>query len=41
MASGGGAFEVKLDNEVVFSKLREGRFPNEGEVEQKIGEIQG
>lgn len=31
-----GRFEVSLDGELVFSKLQEGRFPNDGEVEALI-----
>jgi predicted Rdx family selenoprotein len=30
---GGGIFDVKVDEELVFSKFRAGRFPNPGEVE--------
>ena len=30
--SGGGAFEVILDNNVIFSKFKEGRFPEHDEV---------
>ena len=30
--SGGGAFEVTLDNKVIFSKHQEGRFPDHDEV---------
>ena len=30
--SGGGAFEVILDNNVIFSKHNEGRFPDHDEV---------
>ncbi len=32
----GGVFEVVLENEVLFSKQREGRFPQPGEVEEAI-----
>ena len=28
----GGAFEVKRDGELLFSKLQAGRFPEDGEV---------
>ena len=34
--SDGGRFEVSLNGELVFSKLQEGRFPNDGEVEALI-----
>ena len=33
---GGGDFDVYVDNLVIFSKKKEGRFPNEGEVERLI-----
>ena len=31
-----GRFELSLDGELVFSKLQEGRFPDDGEVEALI-----
>ena len=31
-----GDFDVYVDNVVIFSKKKEGRFPNEGEVERLI-----
>ena len=33
---GGGNFDVYVDNVLIFSKKKEGRFPNEGEVERLI-----
>lgn len=33
---GGGAFEVKSDGKLVFSKLSEGRFPEHEEVLAKL-----
>jgi selT/selW/selH-like putative selenoprotein len=36
--SDGGRFEIYLDNEVVFSKYKEYRFPDEGEVERIVKE---
>lgn len=30
--SGGGAFEVRADDKLIFSKLRTGRFPDEQEI---------
>jgi len=39
MPSSGGAFEVSVNDRVVFSKLNEGRFPDEGEVEEKISQL--
>ncbi len=38
MRSSGGVFEVSLDEELVFSKKQLGRFPEEGEVTQALGE---
>jgi len=34
--SGGGRFEVTLDGELVYSKLKEGRFPEYGEVQAHV-----
>ena len=31
-----GKFEVSLNGELIFSKLQEGRFPDDGEVEAQI-----
>jgi selT/selW/selH-like putative selenoprotein len=33
-----GCFEVYLQDELIYSKLKTGRFPNPGEVEQIIME---
>ena len=33
---GGGDFDVYVDNVLIFSKKKKGRFPNEGEVERLI-----
>ena len=33
---GGGDFDVYVDNVLIFSKKREERLPNEGEVERLI-----
>ena len=33
---GGGDFDVYVDSVLIFSKKKEGRFPNEGEVERLI-----
>ena len=35
--SGGGAFEVTLDDKVIFSKHQEGRFPEHAEVLSHLG----
>jgi selenoprotein W-related protein len=32
----GGIFEIRLDGEVLFSRKREGRFPEAKEIKQKI-----
>ena len=34
--SAGGAFEVRLDGDLVFSKHESGRFPNPGEVVEAL-----
>lgn len=34
--SGGGVFEVRNGDQLVFSKKQLGRFPNEGEIAQKL-----
>lgn len=36
--SGGGAFEVSVNGQLIFSKLKEGRFPEPKELEQAIEE---
>lgn len=36
MASGGGVFEVTVDGKLVFSKKRLERFPEEGEILERI-----
>jgi selenoprotein W-related protein len=33
----GGCFEVKLDGELVYSKLKTGEFPDETAVLQQVG----
>lgn len=33
----GGCFEVKIDDELIYSKLAVGRFPNEADI---VAEIQ-
>lgn len=30
--SGGGAFEVKVDGDLIYSKLSTGRFPDDDEI---------
>ena len=36
MKSAGGVFEVTIDNELLFSKKKTGRFPLPGEVEAAL-----
>jgi hypothetical protein len=31
-----GDFEVKLDNQIIYSKQNRGRLPNPGEVEELL-----
>ena len=38
--SSGGAFEVKLNDQLIFSKLNENRFPNPDEIVQFIEDLQ-
>jgi selenoprotein W-related protein len=35
--SGGGCFELTLDGELVYSKLKTGEFPDEGEMVKLVG----
>jgi selenoprotein W-related protein len=39
--SGGGAFEVAIDGDKVFSKLKEGRFPDNNEILMVIEQLNG
>jgi len=36
--TGGGAFEIELDGKLVYSKLKEGEFPDEAAIEEIVGE---
>ena len=36
--SGGGAFELTIDGELVYSKLAEGRFPDEEAMLKLVGQ---
>jgi len=36
ISSGGGVFEVTLDNKLIFSKKALKRFPKQGEIEKLI-----
>ncbi len=33
---GGGIFEIRLDGVTVFSRKKEGRFPESKEIKQKV-----
>jgi selenoprotein W-related protein len=35
--SGGGAFEVSVGDETIYSKLESGRFPSESAIVEDIG----
>jgi selenoprotein W-related protein len=35
--SGGGCFELTLDDDLVYSKLKTGEFPDEGEMLRLVG----
>ena len=37
--SDGGRFEVSVDGNLVYSKLRTGRHTDEGEVTRLVGEV--
>lgn len=37
--SSGGAFEVYVDDELLFSKLEQRKFPTEGEITTAIDKI--
>ncbi len=37
--AGGGKFEVKLDDQLVYSKLETGRHAEQGELVRILGEI--
>ncbi len=39
--SGRGRFEIAADGETVFSKLKEGRFPENDEIESRLAERTG
>ena len=38
--SGGGVFEVKINDQLIFSKKKLKRFPNPGEIVQFIEDLQ-
>jgi selenoprotein W-related protein len=37
--SSGGVFEIYNDDDLIFSKKSEGRFPEENEVIEKLGKL--
>ena len=37
----GGVFEIAVDDETVFAKHREGRFPDPNEIERALERILG
>ncbi|MBD3316840.1 MAG: SelT/SelW/SelH family protein [Chitinivibrionales bacterium] len=37
--SSGGVFEVEVDGNLVFSKKKLGRFPEDGEIEKLLGTV--
>ncbi len=39
MKGSGGVFDVELDGKMVFSKHEEGRFPEPGEVLERLSAI--
>ena len=40
ISSGGGVFEVVLNNSLIFSKKELGRFPNENEIENVLDDYE-
>ena len=36
MKSDGGRFEIYLDGDIIFSKMNEYRFPDDGEIEKLL-----
>jgi len=37
IASSNGVFEIQVDGRLIFSKKKQGRFPDEGEIVRLIG----
>lgn len=35
----GGAFEIKVDGKLIYSKLQNSRFPDEGEIEDNLSRM--
>jgi len=38
LKSSGGRFEIYLNSELIFSKIKSGRFPESGEINSSIRE---
>jgi len=38
LPSDGGRFEIRVDDELVYSKLKSGAFPNNRSIEQAVRE---
>jgi selenoprotein W-related protein len=36
LPSEGGRFEIKVDDQLIYSKLSTGRFPDNGEIERAV-----
>ena len=36
IAGGGGVFDVVVDGKLIYSKAKMGRFPNPGEITEKL-----
>ena len=36
--SGGGVFEIEIDGDLIFSKRKSGRFPEDGEIVKLLRE---
>jgi selenoprotein W-related protein len=37
IAGSGGVFEIMADNRLIFSKKKQGRFPDNGEIVKLVG----
>jgi selenoprotein W-related protein len=40
IASGGGVFEIRADEDLIFSKRQLGRFPEDGEIVDLLAGLQ-
>ena len=41
MRGGGGIFVVSADNQMLFSKKEQGRFPTETEILERLAAVKG